>query len=376
MKILHVSPSFYPATFWGGPIWSTKAICDGIAARPDMVLRVLTTDAASPTGRGRVTPVPLPYPVHFARRVAGGSIAPGLLAQLPRAIAWADVVHLTATYSFPTLPVLALARVIGRPVVWSPRGALQATQTWGAAPRKWHKRQFETLAQMLRPDATVLHVTAQAEARDSVARLARIQTACIPNSVTIPPLLPRVRTGGARLMYIGRLHPKKGLERLFDAMDTLPDRVQLDAYGTGDPSYVAGLQARAAASAGRIRLHGHVDGAEKTAAFAQADLCIFPSYSENFGIVVAEALAHAVPVLTTTATPWERLDSMGCGRCVDLDRVPLAQVIAEMLQGDLSAMGAAGRAWMAQDFSPDAMTDAFATLYARLARGRAAMVPA
>lgn len=376
MNILHVCPSFYPATAWGGPIFSTKAICDGIAARPGMTLRVLTTDAASPTGPGRVTPVPLPYPVHFARRVAGASIAPALLARLPQAIAWADLVHLTATYSFPTLPVLALARIIGRPVVWSPRGALQATQTWAAAPRKPMKRRFETLAQMLRPDETVLHVTSPAEARDSLARLAGIQTACIPNCVTIPPITPKLATGGARLMYIGRLHPKKGVERLFDAMETLPDRVCLDVYGAGDPAYVAGLQVRAAASAGRIRLHGHVDGAAKTAAFAQADLCVFPSYSENFGIVVAEALAHGVPVLTTTATPWEALDRMGCGRCVDLDRVPLAQVIAEMLRADLTAMGAAGRGWMTRDFSADAMTDAFAALYHRLVQDRAAMVPA
>ncbi|MBE0412436.1 glycosyltransferase [Yoonia sp.] len=376
MNILHVSPSFYPATAWGGPIFSTKTICDGIAARPDMALRVLTTDAASPTGPGRVTPVPLPYPVHFARRVAGGSIAPGLFARLPQAIAWADVVHLTATYSFPTLPVLALARIIGRPLVWSPRGALQATQTWDAAPRKAMKRRFETLAQIIRPDATVLHVTAPSEARDSVARLTGIQTACIPNCVTIPALMPQVKTGAARLMYIGRLHPKKGLERLFDAMAALPDRVCLDVYGTGDAAYLAGLQAHAVASAGRIRLHGHVDGFAKTAAFARADLCVFPSYSENFGIVVAEALAHGVPVVTTTATPWAALDSMGCGRCVDLDRVSLAQAITVMLQDDLTAMGAAGRAWMARDFSPDAMTDAFAALYHRLAQGRAAMVPA
>uniref|UniRef100_UPI003F6D1B87 glycosyltransferase n=1 Tax=Yoonia sp. TaxID=2212373 RepID=UPI003F6D1B87 len=347
-----------------------------IAAALDMALRVLTTDAASPTEPGRVVPAALPYPVLYARWMAAGSMAPGLIAHLPKAIAWADVVHLTATYSFPTLPVLALARLIGRPVVWSPRGALQATQVWSDAPRKAHKRQFERLAQVLRPNATVLHVTAPAEARDSVARLSGIQTACIPNCVAIPTIKPKMQTQEVRLLYIGRLHPKKGVERLFDAMPKLPDTVRLDVYGAGNPAYVAGLQARAATSGGRIRLHGHVDGPAKAAAFAQADLCVLPSYSENFGIVVAEALAYGVPVLTTVATPWEALDRVGCGRCVDLDQMPLAQVITDMLQADLTAMGASGRAWMARDFSPQAMTDAFVALYARLAQGRGALVSA
>ena len=71
MKILHLVPTFYPATYWGGPIWSTKAICDGIAALDDAEVRVLTSDAAGPAIADRVVPVPLGYPVHYARRVAG-----------------------------------------------------------------------------------------------------------------------------------------------------------------------------------------------------------------------------------------------------------------------------------------------------------------
>ena len=86
---------------WGGPIWSTKAICDGIASRPDAELRVLTGDANGPRISDRVTPAKLSYPVHYAYRVAGNCMAPGLLARLPAAIHWADVVHLTGTYNMP-----------------------------------------------------------------------------------------------------------------------------------------------------------------------------------------------------------------------------------------------------------------------------------
>jgi glycosyltransferase involved in cell wall biosynthesis len=110
-----------------------------------------------------------------------------------------------------------------------------------------------------------------------------------------------------------------------------------------------------------------VDGAEKAAAFARADLFVLPSHSENFGIVVAEALAHGVPVLTTHATPWQDLNRHGCGRCIDLPRTDLAAEIAALAAGDLAAMGARGRSWVRRDFSTAAMVDAFADLYGDLA---------
>ncbi|WP_296426639.1 glycosyltransferase [Yoonia sp.] len=378
MKVLHVTPNFFPATYWGGPIFSTKAICDGIAARGDIMLRVLTTDAASPDRHDRVTPVALPYGVHYARRIAGHSIAPGLLARLPGAIAWADIVHLTATYNAPTLPTLALARALGRPVVWSPRGALQATAQWADAPRQRTKHLFEKAANLLRHGSNVLHVTSAAEEAASKTNLTDMPTALIPNCVDIPPLAPRpIRHGAAtRLLCLGRLHPKKGLARLIDAMAQLSGDVTLDIYGTGDPGYSAQLHQRAAAYGHRIRLHGHVDGSAKIAAFAQADLFVLPSHSENFGIAVAEALAHGLPVLTTTGTPWHALDHHGCGRCIDLQTTSLACEIASLLTADLPAMGARGRDWMIRDFAPVAMATAFAALYHSMLQRDVRGVPA
>ncbi|MEL7180386.1 MAG: glycosyltransferase [Pseudomonadota bacterium] len=365
MKILHVVPTFYPATYWGGPIWSTKAICDGISALPDVALRVLTSDAAGPAINDRVMPAALPYPVHYARRIAGHCIAPDLLARLPGAVAWADIVHVTGTYNMPTLPAFVLARMMGKPVVWSPRGALQATEDWPDAPNLAIKRGFERVANILRPRDAILHVTAEKEARQSLRRLGDMAHVVIPNAVDVPVTLSRQDPldQHCRLMFLSRLHPKKGLEALFDAMGHLPEGFTLDIYGTGDTGYVRMLEMRARLSNGRIRLHGHVEGATKTAAFAQADLFVLPSHSENFGIVVAEALAHAVPVLTTQTTPWQDLDLHGCGRCIDLPRSHLAAEITALASGDLVDMGQRGRAWMRRDFSTVAMVDGFDTLY-------------
>jgi len=374
MKILHITPTYYPATFWGGPIWSTKAICDAVAKEPDVDLRVLTTDAASPARGDRVSPVDLPYPVHYARRIAGHSIAPGLVARLPSAMAWADVVHLTGVYNTPTLPVFALARLMSKPLVWSPRGALQATADWAEAPKIRLKHNFERALNMLRPAQAVMHVTAASEANASLKRFAGMTTKTIPNTVDVPPLRHTPDRDHMRLIYLGRLHPKKGLMELFIAMQKLPARYILDIYGSGPESYVKLLQQHAQKLQGRIRFHGHVGGADKAAAFAKADLFVLPSHSENFGIAVAEAMAHGVPVLTTTATPWQGLDVSGCGRCMDLGRDDLATEIQTLAAQDLVAMGLRGRDWMARDFSTAAMASAFGRLYRDLANGQTVQV--
>jgi glycosyltransferase involved in cell wall biosynthesis len=328
-------------------------------------MRVLTTDAAGPDRFQRITPAPLPYPVHYARRVAGHSISPSLLQQLPAAMRWADVVHLTGVYNTPTMPVFALAKATDKPVVWSPRGALQATEDWAEAPRRFAKKSFEVALNVLRPRRIVMHATAQAEVAASVHRFAGIPTKIIPNTVDIPAYAARKKTDlqDIKLIFLGRLHPKKGLTELFAAVRQLPTQFSLDVYGSGDADYTDALRSAAADLGGRVRFHGHLSDAGKAAAFAKADLFVLPSYAENFGIAVAEAMAHSVPVLTTTATPWQGLDARGCGRCMTLGTDDLAEEIAALADQDLVAMGARGRAWVAKDFATQSMVDAFAALY-------------
>ena len=365
MKVLHVAPSFYPATFWGGPIWSTKAICDGIASRAGFSVKVLTTDAAGPATHQRVTPVALPYKVTFHRRLSGHSFAPAMLAALPNAIASADVVHLTGVYNAPTLPTFVLCKLIGKPLIWSPRGALQATREWHDTPKRRAKLLFERALCRAAPANLVMHVTAQREAEMGRLSFPTVAISTIPNAVAIPQVEQgRPRDGQKlRLMYMGRLHPKKGLNVLFDALQQLPPDFTLDVYGSGHATDEAHLLADAERLAGRVRFMGLLADDQKANAFARADLFVLPSHSENFGIVVAEALAHAVPVLTTQATPWQGLDAKECGRCVALSADNLAEAITGLRCVDLRAAGARGRAWMCETFAMPAMVDSFAKLY-------------
>jgi glycosyltransferase involved in cell wall biosynthesis len=104
----------------------------------------------------------------------------------------------------------------------------------------------------------------------------------------------------------------------------------------------------------RVRFLEEVQGAAQAAAYRQADLFVLPSHTENFGIVVAEALSHGVPALVCKGAPWAGLEQHGCGWWVEQGERPIAAALSQALAlGDveLRAMGALGRAWVEQEFS-------------------------
>lgn len=389
VRVLHVTPSFYPAVLWGGPIVSTLTLCNSVAALPEITLEVLTTDGAGPHSNERLPPhethaglrtFGAGYRVRYAARRMGRDISPELLTRLWPMARAADVIHLTATYSFPTLPTLAVARALHKPVVWSPRGALQARQEWsGAASSK--KQAFEHVAARLAPARTVLHTTAPIEARLSQRAIAR-PAAMIPNAIDIPPDPGPAPTHTAplKLLFLSRIHPKKGLETLIDAVAHLARRTRavathLTVCGAGEPGYVNALKARAHANGlgEQITFAGHVDGAAKEAAFAQADVFVLPSHSENFGLVVAEALVRRRPVITTTALPWDAMVAAGAGFTVPpAQPEALAEALATFaaLPAETRAeMGARGRRFVQERFGPEKRAAQMCDLYRTLAAG-------
>ncbi|MEM8664312.1 MAG: glycosyltransferase [Pseudomonadota bacterium] len=378
LRVLHVVPTFYPATRWGGPTFSTLALCNGLQRTGQVDLTVLTTDAAGPA-RGDRLNVPrhdrfeAGYTVTYARHIAANAVSVDLFAQLLPAMRRADLVHLTATYSSPTLPTLAGAKLLGKPLVWSPRGALQARQEWPGASSK-AKVVFEALCRRLMPRRAILHVTSEAE-KELSRRAIPIPAAVVPNAVEMPPdpILRSYRPGGVlRLAFLSRVHPKKGPEQLIAALSALPANTTLAVYGEADADYLAALQSQCAAAgvSDRVTFHGHVTGTAKTHAYENADIFVLPSFSENFGMVVAEALAHRTPVVTTTATPWGMLHEAGCGRLVPPgDSAALAAATAELASGDLAAMGAAGRALVEARYGEAELANAMIEVYAAVMSG-------
>jgi len=373
MKVLHVVPSFYPAFHYGGPITSVYELCAGLV-RQGCEVRVLTTDA---NGLGSVldvakdAPVTLPpgVSVRYCPRIFRHSVSPALLRMLLPSLRWADLVHLTAVYNFPTLPTLAACRWLEKPLVWSPRGALQR---WQNSRRPGLKAGWESVCRRLAPPEMMLHVTSEQEASESVAKFPGTDAAVIPNGVEIPSAAEhRDGSGRLRLLFLGRIDPKKGVENLLAACQRLRnlDRPwSLAIAGSGDAAYRAGLQenARRLGLLEQVSFLGEVRGSAKADLFAESDLAVFPSHTENFAMVVAEALAHGVPVVASKGTPWSGVEAHGCGFWVENDPATLAATIERISRMPLREMGERGRRWMEQEFAWETVARRMLELYGKL----------
>jgi glycosyltransferase involved in cell wall biosynthesis len=377
MRVLHVTPWFYPAHHWGGPIGSLHGLCAALVQLPGVNLKVLTTDSAGPKMSDRLAiptfPVRYPpgYDVFFSERIAGASVAPGLLLQLHSMIRWADVIHLTSVYSFPTIPTLAACKLAGKPLVWSPRGGFYR---WKGQRRQGIKALWLKCCQLLAPSRTVIHCASIKEKAEAEWRIPGVGTAVVPNGVEIPSTGKRfLASSGKRLslLYLGLISPVKGLDVLIQAMTLLDKEITLDVYGHPPMGYehYEKFVSQLVGDLGlkeRVIFHGFAQNERKTNAFLNADICIVPSHSENFSNVVAEALAYGLPVIASRGTPWSGVVEHDCGEWVDNSPASLAASIVGMRNKPLAEMGARGRDWMQRAFGWDAIATEMHALYARL----------
>jgi len=385
LRLLQVSPSFAPAWTYGGPIESSYQLCRHLAAAGCRV-EVLTTDADGPN---RVLAVDKEHPVEMApglnvrycRRRLGDSVSPALLRSLIPHVKAADVVHLNAVYSFPTIPTLLACRLLRKPLVWSTRGALQR---WKKTRRRSGKWLWERMCGRVAPSRMVLHVTSEMEGRESSMRLLGMPVALVPNGVTIPEHVNHVPPNGRlRILYLGRLDPQKAVDNLLEACRLLADkRVPYSLVIAGPPArsgpHIEALNLRMEdpAVAPFVEAVGQVDREGLGALFAKADVLVLPSHAESFGIVVAEALAQAVPVIASTGTPWKRVEEMGCGLWVDNDPQSLARAIEKISRLPLRKMGERGRKWMIAEYSWQEIARRMIALYTSLIEGPSALASA
>jgi glycosyltransferase involved in cell wall biosynthesis len=374
MNIAHVVPSFYPATAYGGPLESVYALCRASASQGSQI-RVLTTDADGPKIIETVEKEKEMFlsdhvTIRYCHRQWPESISFSLLQSLRAYVAWADVVHLTAVYSFPTLPTLAFCKAMNKPVVWSPRGALER---WKGTRKQAGKALWEFVCRTLAPQQWVLHVTSEEEGQKSLMRFPGLRTAVIPNGVDVQE--PKTQTNhpdALRLLFLGRLDPKKGIENLLEACHQLPSSLgrswSLKIAGAGTPEYEQKIRTLIASHAlqERVTLVGFVQGEKKRDLLREADVLVAPSHTENFCMVVAEALAAGTPVIASQGTPWKRVEAMDCGLWVSNEPECLRQAISDIRLKPLTLMGERGRQWMKKEFTWESVGRQMNQLYASL----------
>ncbi|HUS24854.1 MAG TPA: glycosyltransferase [Candidatus Binatia bacterium] len=297
-----------------------------------------------------------PFPIHAARLPAPLRF-PAHVRALKRTLAAfaPDVVYDFGVWRPQNVASFVSARRRGTPWVATPRGMLEP---WPLADKKWRKQAAWGLYQgpLLRR-AAALVATSTGE-RDNLRRLLPgTPLWLVPNGVDLPATLP-VRTGAGprQALFLSRLHPKKQPELLIREWARLrPAGWRLVIAGPGADDYRRNLRQliRSEAADAGIELRDAAYGDDKEKLLRESRLFVLPTQSENFGIVIAEALAHGLPVITTTGTPWQRIAQENCGWWIE----PTAPALAAALRtacalgdAELDAMGARGRR-LARDYS-------------------------
>jgi glycosyltransferase involved in cell wall biosynthesis len=305
-------------------------------------------------------------------------LSKGLHNALTASSLTADVLHAHGLWLMPNVYPEWVARRARKPLVISPRGMLGGAALQFSTLRKrlfWWGLQRSAVG-----GARCLHATSLQEYDDIREFGLRHPIAIVPNGIDVPAYDPPPRnyTLRRRVLYLGRLHPKKGIDQLIAAWRRVEDRHpdwQLDIVGPLTGTYPDELRRMIAQMAvKRAQLMGPFYGADKTKAYQRSDLFVLPTLNENFGNTVAEALSHGVPVITTKGAPWGGLEAHHCGWWVDHGVSPLAAALDEAMNLDtasLKEMGKAGHSWMEGSFGWQSVASSMLSVYLWLSRKEA-----
>jgi glycosyltransferase involved in cell wall biosynthesis len=342
LRILQIIPSYFPAVRYGGPIRSVHALSKGLVDRGHEV-HVFTSSMDGPNDLPHTSGKPTPidgvqvtyFPVPALRRLCW---CPTMRTELLKVAPTFDVMHLHSVFLWPTWAAARVAHSARLPYLLSPRGMLGEAVIRGKsrfAKSAW----IRLIEQRTLEESAGVHVTSELEAAEIKALGLRLPPLiCVPNGVSWPEKyapLPEVSWASEPYaLFLSRIDWKKGLDRLIEAWKWVPD-LTLIVAGNDEEGYRSKLeklidQHRVRS---RIRFVGPIPDAQKWALYANAMMFVLPSYSENFGNVVAEAMAMGCPVVITPEVGLSSLVSQtGSGVVSDGTPRAFAQAVCSLLK--------------------------------------------
>jgi glycosyltransferase involved in cell wall biosynthesis len=244
-----------------------------------------------------------------------------------------DIVHINGIWTPQNWGFQKVAQELGIKVVLSPHGMLEP---WILAHNPWKKKLGLFLYQNKAIHrAAHIHVTALME-KETIRNLGyKNELTIIPNGIDLSEIKKKKELYGTKkVIFLSRIHPKKGIELLLEAWRaTNTQGWSLEIAGNGDANYIQNLT-QSAIDISNVHFVGAKYGEEKWDFLRSADVMVLPTHSENFGIVVAEALAVGVPVITTKGTPWEDLNLNNCGWWIDLSVSNLSSTLTTVFIKD------------------------------------------
>ena len=287
----------------------------------------------------------------------------------------ADVYHIQAIFSHAPIIAPSIIRKMGKPYIISPRGSLYANSL---NQSRLKKQIFMKL--MLERDlskAAALQATCIEELYEIRNLGIKTPIAVIPNSLNIPQNIPEIqlKDGKFRLGYVGRINHIKNIDGLMRAWHLAgfaeEKNSELVIIGGAnldyEKTYLEALHnLEADLGITNIVWAGMMQGVEKDALLRTCTVAVLPSHSENFGMVVPEALIQGVPVIASDKTPWKILDDTHCGWSTPNTPESMAEIIRlahSKTASELQQMGLNGQRMVIDNFSTEKVTEKFILLY-------------
>jgi glycosyltransferase involved in cell wall biosynthesis len=362
MKILQITASYKPAYIYGGPIYSVAALCEALVNDGGSLVDELCATTPLSMTKESITKfdlqvittlangkIELPYqsgkqqmvegvPVRYFKRWTKdhSHFSPALLFWLWKNAKNYEVIHIHAWWNLVSMGAVCICLLRGIKPIVSPRGML-GEYTFSKGKRVFHQLLGKRLL-----SACDFHATTLMEAKEIASELSGdhskidmvdfekfeigstgsevrdrqievgsqqakskiIRIYIIHNIVNFPTVLPqktRVFDGTLKLIFLSRIHPKKGIELLLDALATFSFPFSLSIVGEGEEGYVESLKRKVESGKLKDAVNwiGAVYGDDKFKLLAEHDLLVLPSYNENFANVVIESLAVNTPVLVS-----------------------------------------------------------------------------
>ncbi len=376
LNILIVTSSFYPATIYGGPIFSVFHLCKALAnlghsvsvvsANPDGLkrLQVKTGEWLESYGNFRIK---------FYNDTVIGRFSFSMMLKLMFDIKRNQVVHSQDIMSTTNLWSTVYAILLGKPVIVSPRGKLSA---WSLSQKSRGKRLWLHWTVRFFASRLYFHATSIEEANDVAKSIPNNRkTFVVPNIINIPELSADTTALSDKYNYpfilgMGRLHKKKGFDILIEAFSLLEDHQEtkliIAGSDEGELEYLTSL-CKAGGLEDKVCITGEVSGDEKLFLLANAKVFALPSHSENFGMVYAESLALGTPIIASIHTPWKEAADAGCGYWINNTAVEFAEALREILNKGKEIYSDNCRQF-AHRFSPEVVGARMAEVYAEIAK--------
>ena len=409
MKLLHIIPTYKPATGYGGPIISIAMLCENLVtyAGCDVTVAATNANVKKDLPVHSRTPVLVEgVKVYYFRRITPdhSQLSPSLLWWLWRNVRTFDAVHIHSWWNLTVLFATMVCILRGVKPILAPRGMLSAFSLTGRFKPLFHR----LIGQKLLKN-TFLHATSEQEARECAALIPTWQAANLPNFLdltTLPtfsnvefqiledvstldienstlkdvpkseiqnpkskdPSVFEVENAPFRLLFLSRLHQKKGVEILFEALAKVPFEWTLTIAGDGETDYLEQLKKLSdnLRISHKINWLGWIDAKNKWAIYQNADLLVLPSHNENFANVVIESLAVGTPVLVSQyvgLSDYVLEKKMGwvCDTTVQSLRETLTESYHQ--KAERHAINVRSPQQIRQDFDPSVLAQRYVEMY-------------